>query len=491
MQIAEIMHKRMRGISKSQMLVLTLFVSVSCQTAPSNQAAASQKPNIIYILADDLGYGDLGCYGQSAFQTPHLDALAADGLRFTRHYAGSAVCAPSRSVLMTGLHTGHTPVRGNGRGKTGLPDRTITVAEKLKEAGYATAMIGKWGLGDAGTAGIPNRQGFNEFVGYLDHIRAHNHFPAFLWHNQDTLPLDNEIEIIQQGYAKGVGSVSTNKVQYAQDLFDQKSLDFIEANQDTSFFIYLASIIPHANNEADDRGMEVPDFGVYQDRDWPNPQKGLAAMIARLDNTVRLLRQKLDELNLSENTIILFASDNGPHQEGGNDPYYFNSNGPLKGIKRDLYEGGIRVPMIACWPGTLPPGQVTDHISGFQDIMPTVCELAGVASPKTDGISLVPLLTGKTQPEHEYLYWEFPENGGIQAALRGDWKAVRKNVSTEDNPPLELYNLATDPGETTNLADENSGKVEEMETLLEESHTPSERFPLLKNEFPPKATTIR
>lgn len=466
------------------------FVFISCQTAPNDKQEASRKPNIIYVLADDMGYGDLGCYGQSAFQTPHLDALAADGLRFTRHYAGSAVCAPSRSVLMTGLHTGHTPVRGNGRGKTVLPDGTVTVGEKLQEAGYVTAMIGKWGLGDAGTSGVPNRQGFDTFVGYLDHIRAHNHFPAFLWYNGDTLHLDNEVDITRHGYARGVGSVSTNKVQYAQDVFDQKTLEFIEAHQDTSFFIYLASIIPHANNEAEDRGMEVPDFGRYETRNWPEPQKGLAAMISRLDNTVRLLRQKLNALSLAENTIILFSSDNGPHQEGGNDPYYFDSNGSLKGIKRDLYEGGIRVPLIAYWPGTIYPGQVTDHISGFQDVMPTVCELAGVpAPPETDGISLVPLFTGQAPPEHDYLYWEFPEKGGLQAIRQGDWKAVRKDVSTKDSPPVELYNVATDPKETVNLANENPERIREMEALFKQAHIPSQRFPLLKKELPPKATT--
>lgn len=474
---------RLLVVSKICTVSLAFLGLVSCQTVSSEKKKVAQKPNIIYILADDLGYGDLGCYGQSAFQTPHLDKLAADGLRFTQHYAGNAVCAPSRSVLMTGLHTGHTPVRGNGRGKTVLPDSAVTVGEKLKEAGYVTAMIGKWGLGDAGTAGIPNRQGFDEFVGYLDHIRAHNHFPAFLWHNQDTLHLGNEVKITRQGYAQGVGSVSTNKVQYAQDVFDRKTLEFIETHRDTSFFIYLASIIPHANNEANNQGMEVPDFGRYADRGWPEPQKGLAAMIGRLDNTVRLLRQKLEELGLAENTVILFASDNGPHQEGGNDPYYFDSNGERRGIKRDLYEGGIRVPMIAHWPGTLPPGQVTDHVSGFQDVMPTLCALAKVQPPATDGISFLPLLTGGEQPAHNHLYWEFSESGGLQAVLQDDWKAVRKNVSVEESPPVELYHLATDPEETTNLADQNPKMVSEMEALFEQSRTPSALFPLLKNEL--------
>jgi arylsulfatase A-like enzyme len=460
--------------------VLVLFCG--CHSKSQKQSAAPNLPNVIYILADDLGYGDLGCYGQEHFSTPHIDRLAAEGIRFTRHYAGSSVCGPSRSVLMTGLHTGHTPIRSNGRGKTVLADSVITIAEKMKEAGYVTAMIGKWGLGDAGTSGIPNRQGFDEFLGYLDHIQAHNHFPDFLWHNQDTLHLDNKVEITQHGYAAGLGGVSTNKVQYAQDLFDDKTLSFIKANKDTSFFIYLASLIPHANNEAGKEGMEVPDWDEYATKDWPDPQKGFAAMIGRLDNTVALIRDQLKALGIEQNTLIIFSSDNGPHKEGGQDPEFFDSNGPWRGIKRDLYEGGIRVPMIACWPGTIAAARTTDHMSGFQDVMPTLCHMAGVPSPSTDGISFLPLLKGDSQPQHDFLYWEFPERDGMQAVHKGDWKAIRTNVSVMAQPPVELYHLSNDPDESDNIASDNPEKVAELVDLMVQAHKPSALFPLLPDE---------
>lgn len=446
--------------------------------------AKTKKPNIIFILADDLGFGDLGCYGQKQILTKNLDKMAAQGIRFTQHYAGSTVCAPSRCCLMTGLHTGHCWIRGNA----GLPLRAneLTVAKLLKKAGYTTALIGKWHLGDYGTTGVPNLQGFDYFFGYLNAIHAHNYYPEFLWRNNEKVPLRNIVVRPKSGYAKVHGGASTNCLDYAPDLFNQEALAFIQRNKDNPFFLYLAYTIPHANNEAhilNRHGMEVPDYGIYKHKNWPEPQKGHAAMITRLDNYIGQLLDKLKQLGLDDNTLVLFSSDNGSHKEGGADPKFFNSSGGLRGYKRDLYEGGIRVPLIARWPGKIKPGQVSNHISAFWDFLPTAAQLAQIKPPPNiDGISYLPELLGQHQKQkkHQFLYWEFHEQGKKQAVRMGNWKAVRLNVAKNPNAPLELYNLKTDPAEKHNVADKHPDIVAKIENYLKTARTASPRWPLSK-----------
>ncbi len=434
------------------------------------------KPNIIFILADDLGYGDLGCYGQKQIQTPNIDRLAAEGMRFTDHYAGTTVCAPSRCSLMTGLHTGHTYVRGNHEvqpmGQLPLPADTVTLPQVLKQAGYTTALIGKWGLGGPDSTGIPNKQGFDYFFGYLCQRHAHNYYPEFLFRNSERVPLKNKVP---GGRPDGAG-VATEKVEYSYDLMEREALQFVEQNKKGPFFLYLAVTLPHANDEGGENGMEVPDYGIYADKNWPQPDKGRAAMVSRLDRGVGRVVQKLRDLGIENDTLIFFASDNGPHREGGANPEFFHSSGPFRGIKRDLYEGGIRVPLIARWPGRIKAGAVSDHVSAFWDFLPTLAELAGAPSPAgTDGISLLPTLLGRPeqQKRHESFYWEFHEGGSIQAVRMGRWKAIRPF-----GKPLELYDLQTDIGETHNVADNHPDIVAQMEKYLTTARTKSEFWPL-------------
>jgi arylsulfatase A-like enzyme len=458
------------------------LIIAGCGTNMTKTPEKKTKPNIIYILADDLGYGDLGCYGQKDIKTPNLDKMATEGVRFTRHYSGSTVCAPSRCVLMTGLHTGNAKIRGNTGGP--LDETDTTVATLLKSAGYKTGIIGKWGLGDVGSTGIPNKQGFDHFFGYLNQIRAHNFYPDYLWRNTNKVPLDNEIVVADKGYSKGIGSASVNKNEYSHDLFTEEALDFVEKNAESPFFLYLAYTIPHANNEhwlIDEHGMEVPDYGIYASKDWPNAQKGLAAMITLMDSDIGRIRQKLEELGIDKNTLIIFTSDNGPHAEGENNPKYFNSSGGLRGQKRDLYEGGIRVPMIAYWPETIKPGQVSEHVSAFWDVMPTLAEMAGVPIPKNiDGISFLPTLLGKKQKPHDNLYWEFLEQGGKQAALKYPWKLLKLDIFDLTKTRIELYNLDNDPAEQYDVSEKYPNIVAEMKTILEEEHTHDSNFPLYK-----------
>ena len=435
--------------------------------------SAQVKPNIVYILADDLGYGDLGCYGQKDILTPNIDRLAAEGMRFTQHYAGSTVCAPSRCALMTGLHTGHCHIRGNAR--VNLRPEDVTVAEVLKGAGYATGLCGKWGLGVEGQEGVPNRQGFDYFYGYLDQGHAHNYYPTFLVRNEERVPLPN---IVPEPKDSGAG-VATGKVAYSHDLIAQEGLDFVRRSAQQPFFLYWALTLPHANNEAGEAGMEVPDHEGYKDKDWPENKKNMAAMVSRMDRDVGRLLDLLKELGIDENTLVIFTSDNGPHQEGGNDPDWFDSNGPLRGIKRDLYEGGIRVPHIARWPGHIAPGSTSDHVAAFWDFFPTASAAAGVAPPEgLDGISYLPALTGGTdQGNHDYLYWEFTEQGGKQAIRQSDWKAIRLNVAENPNGPLELYNLSNDPAEEKNVAAELPDVVAHLSVLMAGARTDSALFP--------------
>ncbi len=454
------------------------FACVSGLAAP-HTANAADKPNIIYIMADDLGYGDLGCYGQKEIRTPNIDRLAAEGMRFTDHYAGSTVCAPSRCSLMTGLHTGHTYIRGNRAakpmGQEPLLPGTVTVARLLKQAGYTTALVGKWGLGGPGSAGHPNRQGFDYFFGYLCQRHAHNYYPEFLFRNGEQVPLAGNV--VDNDRGDGAGE-ATEKVTYSHDVIAGEALSFIEGHKDEPFFLYYSPTIPHANNEAGDHGMEIPSDEPYSDRDWPQQQKNHAAMITRLDRDIGTLMERLKTLGIDGRTLVFFTSDNGPHREGGADPDFFDSNGPLRGIKRDLYEGGIRVPFIARWTGTITPGTVTGHISAFWDFLPTACEVAGVITPPgIDGISYLPALMGNEagQRKHEYLYWEFHEGASSkQAVRRGNWKAVRLRPSG----PIELYDLSSDIGETVDIAGRYEDVVWGMRYLMDQARTPSQFWAL-------------
>jgi len=445
------------------------------------------RPNIIFILADDLGYGDLGCYGQKEIATPNIDRIAKEGIKFTDHYAGSTVCAPSRCSLMTGLHTGHCWIRGNAL--IPLRPSDVTVAELLKKAGYTTGIIGKWGLGEAGTTGVPNKKGFDYWFGYLNQRHAHNYYPEFLWRNEDRVPIEsNKLPKPEPGGLPPNGSIggwgeSINKVTYSPDLFTKEALTFVEQNKSGPFFLYLAYTIPHANNEAGQNGMEVPSLGQYADKDWPPPQKGHAAMITRMDGDIGKLMSRLKEIGIDENTLVMFSSDNGPHKEGGADPAFNKSSGPLRGNKRDLSEGGIRVPMIARWPGKIKASSITNHISSFWDFLPTCCELVGIETPKdTDGISILPTLLGKPdQKKHEFLYWEFHEQGKKQAVRFGDWKGIRLNVAKNPDGPIELYNLSTDIGEQKDIATEGTENIEVIEKIkkiLNVARTPSDHWPI-------------
>jgi len=428
--------------------------------AAAEAGAGPRRPNIVFVLADDLGYGDLGCYGQPRLKTPNLDRLAAEGVRFTQHYAGSTVCAPSRFTVMTGYHIGHATTAGQGQC---LEPERVTVAECLKTAGYATACIGKWGLGPEGTTGEPLTQGFDRFFGYLNQIHAHNYYPAWIWRDGEKVRLRNEVVRATKGYAKGKGGASTRRVDYSHDMMTEEALSFIDRHHDRPFFLYLPYTIPHANNEhhlVNRHGMEVPDYGPFADEDWPEVEKGFAAMVHRMDRDVGRILERLKQYGIAGETLVLFSSDNGPHKEGGHDPTFFDSNGPLRGIKRDLYEGGIRVPAIAWWPGRIPPGRTSDHVSAFYDFLPTACEAAGARPPDgIDGISFLPELLGEDQPTHEYLYWEYRNKRAVRA---GRWKAVWLQTRKKPDAPPELYDLVADVAETTNVAEEHPDVVRRL-----------------------------
>jgi arylsulfatase A len=440
---------------------------------------AEDRPNIIYILADDLGYGDLSCTGQRQFSTPHLDQLAADGMLFTQHYAGSTVCAPSRSALMTGQHTGRTPIRGNlevrPEGQYPLPADAITLPRLLKEAGYVTGAFGKWGLGYPGSEGDPTHH-FDVFFGYNCQRLAHHYYPRHLWDNREKRILPENA-----GPAKGL---------YAPDLIHERTLQFIEENKDHPFFCFVPSLIPHAELVAPEAvmarfrgrfGKETPWRGTDDGpafREGPyasqaEPRAAFAAMITVLDEQVGEIVAKVRELGIEHKTLIIFTSDNGPHREGGADPDFFDSNGPFRGFKRDLYEGGIRVPMIAAWPGTIPAGSKSDLICANWDLFSTVMELIGADRPDhTDGISLLPTLTGSGQQgQHSHLYWEFYEQGGRTAIRMDKWKGIRLNTLRQPAAAIALYDLELDPGETTDISAHHPEIVQQLRELFTASRT--------------------
>jgi arylsulfatase A-like enzyme len=442
--------------------------------------ASQQRPNIIWVMADDLGYGEVGVYGQQVIRTPQLDRMAAEGMRFTQFYAGATVCAPSRSVLMTGEHHGRTRVRGNaGPGNPGAqalrPD-DVTVARVLQQAGYATALVGKWGLGDIGAAetGLPRRQGFDYFFGYLNQRHAHNHFPDFLWRNEARIALPNVITPVG---TEGAG-YSDDPILFADDLFADEALRYVANHQHEPFFLYWSLVTPHANNERNrdlKNGAQVPDFGPYAREDWPDQDKGHAAMITRLDSYVGRLLDHLRLLGLERNTLVVFTSDNGPHNEASHNLDRFRPSGPFTGIKRSLTDGGIRVPTIAWWPGTVAAGSVSDHVGYFGDLFATAVDLARSTRPDgLDSISFVPALRGDRarQQAHEFLYWEFHEGGFQQAALfEGRWKGIRRGAP---DAPVRVFDLQTDPAEQTDVAAQHAEVAAKLDVYLRSARRESE-----------------
>ncbi|HEX7846846.1 MAG TPA: arylsulfatase [Chitinophagaceae bacterium] len=463
------------------------FICLLTINAKAQVNKPSSKPNIIFILADDLGYGDLGCYGQQKVKTPNIDALAKTGMKFTQFYSGSTVCAPSRASLMTGLHTGHTPVRGNRpfqpEGQAPLPDSAITIAMELQKAGYSTAAFGKWGLGYVTTSGSPSKKGFAKFYGYNCQTQAHNFYPDHLWDNEQ------RVELPENLVAPTV---------YSGDRIQGEALKFInEQQKDKPFFLFLPYTLPHAD-------LTVPHDSVYdhyvklfgeeplKETDKRNankqfvelyPHAAFAAMVTRLDKYVGEVIAAVNKKGIAGNTIIIFTSDNGPHQEKGGDPDFFDSNGKYKGIKRDLYEGGIRVPMIVSWKGKVKAGTQSNHVGAFWDLFPSFQQIAGLpVSKNIDGISIFPLIMNRPQPAHEYLYWEFHEGGGKQAVRWKNWKAIKLNASSGKDEPIELYDLGKDPSEKNNVAVQNKKIVEKMEAFMKSAHQRNIDWPLFPQE---------
>jgi len=466
---------------KIPVVLCASYALLSCSSATNKEPL----PNIVFILADDLGYGDLSCYGQKNFSTPNIDRIAAQGMLFTQHYTGCTVSAPSRSSLMTGLHTGHTPIRGNKgwepEGNWPLPANSFTVGKMLQSKGYTTGAFGKWGLGFIESEGDPNLQGINEFYGYNCQSLAHNYYPDHLWHNHEKI-------LLPENDSSKTGS-------YSADLIHKAALNFIETNKEKPFFLFYPTTIPHAELSAKEeymnkfRGKFLPEKSFKGVDDGPTFRLGTygsqteahaayAAMITQLDDYVGEILTKLTELGIEKNTIVIFASDNGPHLEAGADPDYFNSNGDLRGFKRDMYEGGIRTALLVKWPGKVKEGSKSDHISAFWDILPTFAEITGAeVTAEIDGISFLPELLGKKQKQHDYLYWEFHEQGGKTAIRMGKWKAVKLNIDKPDKTVTELYDLSTDNGETSNVAEANPEIVKKLEELMKQAHKPSEVFP--------------
>lgn len=453
------------------------------------------KPNVVFIIADDLGYGDLSCYGQQKFVTPNIDRLAREGLRFTQCYSGTTVSAPSRACLISGLHSGHAPIRGNQEvepeGQAALPADGNSLFRIFKEAGYVTGVFGKWGLGAPGSEGDPNRQGVDEFYGYNCQLLAHNYYADHLW--------ENEMRVELTGNLNGGFGV------YTQDTIHKKGLEFIEKYKDKPFFLFLPYVIPHAELVVPEDSIIARFRARYPEKPFrgcdagcasfrkggycsqPEPRAVFAAMVCRLDVYVGQVVAKLKELGLYENTLLIFTSDNGPHKEGGADPDFFSSNGGLRGYKRDVYEGGIRVPFIAVWPGKIRTGE-TGFVCSFWDMLPTFAEMTGRQAGETDGICLLPLLTGEgEQKRHDYLYFEFQELGGRQAVRKDDWKLVRLEVVRGGQSVYELYNLAEDPSEKNDVAAAFPRKAEELKKLMEEAHVSDPAWPLLQEEWNSRA----
>lgn len=478
----------LRNIFALSSLCLSLITALA--------AAESKKPNIVYILVDDAGYGDFGCYGQKTLLTPNVDQLASEGMKFTRHYAGAAVCAPARCVLMTGLHTGHSRVRANGPAT--IPDTDLTVARLLKDAGYLTACIGKYGLGMPLPPDDPQRKGFDYFFGYVDTAHAHNGYPTYLFRNGVKVPLPNQIIPGSENKpGTGVATPDGRKQWAPQLLADdvQRYLDERGKDRNRPFFLYYTLNLPHANNEAGvnsplGHGMETPSYGEFASRDWPDVEKGFASAMKFVDREVGAVMAKLKALGLEDDTIVMFSSDNGPHQEGGHKVAFFQSNDGLTGMKRDLTEGGVREPFIVRWPNKVKPGTISEHVSGFQDFLPTAADLAGTqVTAECDGISFLPTLLGQKdqQKQHPYLFWYASEKGGKRSVLKWPWKLLHLNTGSADSSDesestaakkrpaavkalvVELFNLETDPTESKNVAAENPQLLGELEAIMQQA----------------------
>lgn len=453
------------------------LIAILILLCTGNLLSAQQKPNVILIMADDLGYGDLGCYGAGQIQTPNLDAMAAKGIKFTNYYSGSTICAPSRAALMTGKHTGHTFIRGNFQTdkneNPALPSENVTIAESMKRAGYRTALIGKWGLGGIGNG--PDKQGFDYSYGYLDQVEAHNYYPPHL--------IENDKKVLLEKNANG------KQGDYSHNLFVNKTVDYIDSSENQPFFLYLPYTIPHGKHV-------IPDDAPYSSKGWPQSMKNYAAMITLLDRDIGRILNMLKEKGIQENTLVIFTSDNGANPGFAK---FFKSNGSFRGAKRDFYEGGIRVPLVACWPGKIKPGRVSSHISAAWDLFPTICEVAAVThSQNLDGISFLPELLGQKQITHDYLYWEeYPYNYDWKkpdnkiarnyldrrAVRMGKWKAVQNNMYQDKAAGIELYDLEKDLAEEKNLANNHPDIIKKIRTIMDTASTPdAPYFPYEKSE---------
>lgn len=491
--------------------ILSLFFILALIPGCSQKGTNTEKkPNFIYILADDLGYGELGVYGQKMIETPHIDALAAEGMRFTQHYSGAPVCAPARCVLLTGQHTGHAYIRGNDEwasrgdvwnyqamfdnplleGQRPLPDSIVTLAEILQSAGYKTGAIGKWGLGAPSTEGVPNKQGFDFFYGYNCQRQAHTYYPRHLWKNEERVLLKNRYVAPHTALAGGAGPDDPESyadfalTDYAPTLMHREALKFIDQNKDRPFFLYYASPIPHLPLQAPKYWVEHYKKKFGEERPYTGgsgyfpdqtPRATYAAMISYLDEQVGDLVKKLKEAGAYENTLIIFSSDNGPTYTGGADTPFFQSAKPFKTQfgwgKGFTHEGGIRVPMIATWKHKIKPGSQSDHISAFYDVLPTFCDILDLSPPEnTDGISFLPTLLGKPQIAHDYLYWEFSAQGGQQAVRMGKWKAIRKSI-LKGNTDIALYDLEVDEQEQNNVAPGHPEVISKIEVIMKEART--------------------
>ncbi len=489
------MKPRIAVCSARQLPLIALWLGVFFLHWQQRSVAVepTQRPNIVLIVADDLGYGDVGCFGQKTLKTPRLDAMAQQGIRLTQFYAGSTVCAPSRSVLMTGRHTGHTIVRGNSAKPIVISPRVPTLASVLKEAGYATACVGKWGIGTPDDLSNPNDVGFDHFFGYVNMWHAHNYYPEFLIWNGQVEPLQNVVadrwrkwqdpQLPQAGRG-----VAVQRVDYAPDLLAKEALRWVrehhrqqaDSERRQPFFLYFAMNLPHANNEAGKTGMEVPDLGEFASRDWPAAEKAFAAMVSRIDHQVGQMLDLVEELKIHQETLVIFTSDNGPHQEGGHQADFFDSNGKYRGIKRDLAEGGIRVPTIAWWPGTIPAGSESVRAWYFADFLPSFAELADIQPPDhLDGVSFVAGFQGNDQQQpwkrKGFLYWEFYEGKSAQAVRFGKWKAIRSPMLTGS---IELYDLSWDHDEDHNYAPRRPDLVNHATNLFGKLHQPDPNWKL-------------
>lgn len=478
-------------------IVSLISTAAALMAVVSPVVAADRRPNIIVFLADDLGYGEVGCNGQQKIKTPHIDQLAADGMRFTDFYSGHAVCAPSRCVMLTGKHTGHSFVRENSEGREAqaaernrikgedgylpqiaLPATERTYASALQKSGYRTACVGKWGLGHPTNEGSPAKHGFDLFYGYISQWQAHYYYPTYLWRNDVKEPL-----------AGNDGKLGT---QYAADLMEKEALQFIQASKDKPFFLYYATPVPHVSLQVP---PDEPSLAEYQKAfagsdpaydgkkgylPTENPRATYAAMVTRMDRTLGKFRELLKQTGLDENTLIVFTSDNGATFNGGYDREFFEGNKPLRGMKTQLWDGGIRVPFIVAWPGKVQPGQVSKFVGASWDLFPTFAEAVGFELPSgLDGVSILPTLTGRTaeQKPHEHLYWETVA-GGNQAVRMGPWKGIRLGVSKNANAPVQLFNLEKDIAETTNVAAGHPDIVAKIAAIMTAGRVPSAEFPM-------------